>query len=90
MLHMKRLMKNEIQEAALFIAKLNTNPKNYIGYCGTDSIELFEALQEDFIDGEHGNIVVVLDDTKILALVGFDLYEGNAEVWGPFCEPNYQ
>lgn len=87
---MLRLTKNEIHEAASFIAKLNNMPAHYIGYCGTDADELLTIIEEDFVDEEYINFVVAVENQEIVALIGFDVYDGNAEVWGPFCIPEYQ
>ena len=90
MLTMLRLTKNEIHVAASFIAKLNNIPAHYIGYCGTNTDEIRETIEEDLVDGENINVVVAIENQEIVALMGFDVYDGNAEVWGPFCVPEYQ
>jgi ribosomal protein S18 acetylase RimI-like enzyme len=90
LLTMLRLTKNEIYEAASFIAKLNKLPLHYIGYCGTDADDLRKTMEEDFVDGEYINFVVAVEHQEIIALIGFEIDDGNAEVWGPFCKPDYQ
>ena len=90
MLTMLRLTKNEINEAASFIAKLNNTPSHYIGYCGTEPNEIRVTIEEDLLDGNYINFVVAVENQEIVALVGFEIYDGTAEVWGPFSIPEYQ
>lgn len=90
MLTMLRLTKNEIHVAASFIAKLNNIPAHYIGYCGTNTDEIRETIEEDLVEGDNINVVVAIENQEIVALIGFDVDDGIAEVWGPFCKPDYQ
>lgn len=76
-----------VSEIASFISAMNLTDENYVGYCGTDSLEIESTIQgfdipvEDAFFFRHTN-------GKISSLLGFDvnLSENEAEVWGPFVD----
>ncbi|MGN7477473.1 GNAT family N-acetyltransferase [Solibacillus silvestris] len=80
----EQLTIDQLDEAAAFIAALNTNKKFHIGYCGTDKADILRDLLEDFTEGDQAIIFVSRSANEITELVGFDIYDGIAEVWGPF------
>ena len=80
----EQLTIDQLDEAAWFIAELNMNKKFHIGYCGTDKEDILSDLHEDFIENEHVSVFVSRRDNAIAGLIGFDSYDGIAEVWGPF------
>lgn len=80
----EQLTIDQLDEAAQFIASLNMNKEFHIGYCGTDKEDILSDLHEDFIENEHVNVFVSRHDNAITGLIGFDVYDGIAEVWGPF------
>lgn len=80
----EQLTIDQLDEAAAFIAALNINKKFHIGYCGTDKEDILRSFHEDFIEGNQANIFVSRKASEITELVGFDLYDGIAEIWGPF------
>ena len=82
----EQLTIHQLDEAARFIAALNINKTFHIGYCGTDKEDILRDLQEDFIENEQVNVFVSRHDNAITGLIGFDSYDGLAEVWGPFSK----
>lgn len=85
----EQLTIHQLDEAARFIAALNINKKFHIGYCGTDKEDILRDLHEDFIENTHVNIFVSRHDNAITGLIGFDSYDGLAEVWGPFSKEQH-
>ncbi|MEK4629120.1 MAG: GNAT family N-acetyltransferase [Solibacillus sp.] len=83
----ERMMPTQLREAAKFIAAHNNIKEHHIGYCGQQEQEIFNTLNEDFIDGEMTSLFVAYQDGKIVALIGLDIDEDCAEVWGPFSIP---
>jgi RimJ/RimL family protein N-acetyltransferase len=76
-----------VSEIATLIASINSVDDSYVGYCGTDPVEIestirnFDIPPEDAFILERANGIIV-------ALLGFDIdpSESEAEVWGPFAE----
>lgn len=84
------LRHDELPRAAAFIAQLNRNPSDHIGYCGTVYEEILHTFTEDFGDVPAADTFVVAElDGEISGLLGFDadLKRGVAELWGPFTKP---
>ncbi|MCM3781411.1 GNAT family N-acetyltransferase [Neobacillus mesonae] len=78
-------------EIAEFIAKLNADKQNHIGYVGTNSAEIEDYLVSEFSDlSLEESSVIILSQGEINAFLGFDvdLAAGEAEVWGPFIHEN--
>ncbi|MEG0472811.1 MAG: N-acetyltransferase [Solibacillus sp.] len=78
----------EITEISKFIAKLNQQKTNHIGYAGTEFEEILATLEEDFIleNGQLSFGILKNEDDDIIAAIGLDIDENLAEVWGPFGE----
>lgn len=80
----EQLTVDQLEEAAAFIAALNSNKKFHIGYCGTNKEDLLNDLREDFIVDNQVNVFVSRHADEITGLIGFDIYDGTGEVWGLF------
>lgn len=84
------LAKNDdIDRVAHFIARVNNNEENHIGYCGTDSEEIKNSLIEDLTDMPFNeSFIVGIEYGEIIGVIGFDadLEDNSAEIWGPFIE----
>ncbi|MGY0694331.1 GNAT family N-acetyltransferase [Virgibacillus sp. FSP13] len=81
-----------IKDAANFIVDLNRQSEHHIGYCGTDVEEVIDFLSTDLTDVSYENSFVgVIDEGKMIGLLGFDadLEDAQAELWGPFVDPEY-
>ncbi|KIL52763.1 hypothetical protein KR50_00920 [Jeotgalibacillus campisalis] len=75
------------EEIGLFIARLNKNPAQHTGYCGTEEMEVTDTLLNDFSDLSFKNSFAVLkEDGKIIAALGadWDMEAASGELWGPF------
>lgn len=77
---------NDLESLAAFLAEMNNQKTDHIGFCGTNQIDILQALKEDFIDekGEITFFVVRNHSGEILAACGLDIENDEAEVWGPF------
>ncbi|GKV55827.1 N-acetyltransferase [Sporosarcina sp. NCCP-2222] len=76
-----------IRGLAGFLAEMNNKPAHHIGYCGEQTEEIIDTLQNDFSDVEWSqSFKVAYEEDCIVGALGFDLdYEDrSAEVWGPF------
>ncbi|WP_274310138.1 GNAT family N-acetyltransferase [Solibacillus daqui] len=80
----EQLTVEQLEEAAAYIAALNSNKKFHIGFCGTEKEDILGDLHEDFVEDNQVYIFVTRNADEITGLVGFDIYDGTAEVWGPF------
>jgi len=80
----EQLTIKQLEEAAAFIAALNTKKKFHIGFCGTEIEDILNDLHEDFIVENQVNIFVSRHAGVITGLIGFDTYDETGEVWGPF------
>ena len=85
----EQLTSIQLDEAAEYIASLNSNKYFHIGYCGTNKADISQDLHKDFFSGNLVNIFVSRHTDKITGLVGFDIYDGIAEVWGPFSSEQH-
>lgn len=74
-------------EIATFIASINSVDKSYVGYCGTDPVEIESAMRSFDIPLDDAFILERVSG-RVAALLGFDIdpSESEAEVWGPFAE----
>ena len=72
-----------------FIAKTNSIDKNFVGYCGTNPVEVEKALT-DFDFPLEVSFSLLQRDDQIYGALGFDIDLENkqAEVWGPFISSN--
>lgn len=77
---------SQLAEVAAFIAARNCEAVHNIGYCGQNEQELLKTLREDFVSGEQTSIVAAVEHGEIKALIGLDIDEPSAEVWGPFTK----
>lgn len=74
----------EIKELAKFLAQQNNEKASHIGYCGRKEAEIYQTLQEDFVDGQEVSFFVAKEAQQIVAAIGLDIDGNQAEVWGPF------
>lgn len=77
---------NDLEFLSAFLADINNQKSNHIGFCGTDQADILRALKEDFIDekGEASFFIAKTNTGEIIAACGIDIENGEAEVWGPF------
>lgn len=85
----EQLTIDQLEEAAAFIAALNTNKKFHIGFCGTEIEDILNDLHEDFIVENQVNVFVSRHAGHITGLIGFDIYDETGEVWGPFSSEQH-
>lgn len=79
-----KLSISELDEAAQFIANLNSKETHHIGYCGTEKDDILKTLKEDFIQNSETTVVACFLEHTLQAIIGLDIDEDCAEVWGPF------
>ena len=76
-----------IEELAIFLAKLNNDPRSHVGFCGEDKEEIFQTLCHDFSDLDVSqSFAVAYEKGFIVGAIGLDIDKDDqsAEVWGPF------
>ncbi len=66
---------------------MNSTDEGYVGYCGTDALEVESAIQDFDIPIDKA-FFFQKENNKIGSLLGFDVdpSKGEAEVWGPFSD----
>lgn len=74
----------QLEDAAQFIATLNSYKEHHIGYCGTHKNDILKALHEDFVVESGTTLCASYLNQSIQALIGLDIDGESAEVWGPF------
>lgn len=77
----------DIQKLAHFLSEMNVEPKQHIGYCGTEKKEILHKLLHEFSDLELSkSFAVAYANDEIVGALGFDIDKESksAEVWGPF------
>ena len=77
----------DVNEAAEFIAALNSKDEHHVGYLGTDKEEVLDSLINDIFDlSVENSFVCAYEEEKLIGILGFDYDEEKktAEVWGPF------
>ncbi|WP_342526733.1 GNAT family N-acetyltransferase [Chryseomicrobium sp. FSL W7-1435] len=79
-----RLDASQLEMAAEWLARVNSQTTSHCGYCGSSKEEILESLREDFVEGESTSLVAELEGETIIGMIGFDYEEEFAEVWGPF------
>lgn len=75
------------KDLATYLAKMNTETSQHIGYCGEAIEEILDTLTSDFSDLDLANsFMVAYEKEEIIGAIGLDivLEERSAEVWGPF------
>lgn len=90
-MEIKRVRDDDVKEVAQFITKLNNVEESHIGFCGTNSDEVVQALKNDLTDIPFtDSFVVAYEQDCIIGVIGFDgdLDGKIAEVWGPFILEN--
>jgi ribosomal protein S18 acetylase RimI-like enzyme len=83
----ERMQPAQLKEVAKFIAEHNNDKEHHIGYCGQQEQEILSTLKEDFVDGESTSLLAAYEQGEIVALMGLDIDDNCAEVWGPFSIP---
>ncbi len=74
-----------VSEIASFISNMNSADENYVGYCGTESLEIESTIKGFDIPLDEAFFFQRVNG-RISSLLGFDVdpSESEAEVWGPF------
>lgn len=75
---------NDYKQLAKYLAKMNSQKEQHIGYCGDNAEEIEHTLHEDF---SADSFVIAKLDEEIIGAIGLDISEDSAEVWGPFIKP---
>lgn len=70
---------------ASFIAGLNRDPKQHVGYCGQDPDEIEHTLEHEFPPLDE-SFAVRYERGELIGALGLDIDAGSrrAEIWGPF------
>lgn len=84
MMQFKQLKPHELNEAAQFIARLNKVKSHHIGYCGTEYDNILADLMSDFMTDDSTSICALYEKEEIIGLIGLDIDDSTAEIWGPF------
>ncbi len=82
---------HDIDELASFIAEVNNEQNQHIGYCGTDKKSILHDLTHDFSDLNIAkSFAVAYEDGSLVGAIGLDIDKDDlsAEVWGPFIKDN--
>ena len=77
----------DTHKLAHFLAEMNVDPKQHIGYCGTEEKEILHTLLHDFSDLDLSkSFALAYVNGEIIGALGFDIDKESksAEVWGPF------
>ncbi|GGP11979.1 GNAT family N-acetyltransferase [Oceanobacillus neutriphilus] len=77
---------NDLELLSAFLADINNQKSNHIGFCGTDRAGILTALKEDCVDenGDTSFFIAKNNTGEIIAACGLDVDNEEAEVWGPF------
>ena len=77
---------NNLELLVDFLADMNHQKTNHIGFCGTDKADILQALKEDFVNekGEVSFLIAKRNTGEMMAACGLDIENNEAEVWGPF------
>jgi ribosomal protein S18 acetylase RimI-like enzyme len=79
----------DIEELASFLAEVNDELSQHIGYCGSDKESILHDLSHEFSDLDLANsFAVAYEDGIIVGAMGLDIDKDDlsAEVWGPFLK----
>ncbi|MCG7342628.1 GNAT family N-acetyltransferase [Sporosarcina sp. ACRSL] len=79
-------------DLAAFLAKMNKETYQHIGYCGESKEEIYDTLTNEFSDlALEKSFIVAYKNEDIAAAIGLDinLEDRSAEVWGPFVSEAY-
>ncbi|MFF2752912.1 GNAT family N-acetyltransferase [Psychrobacillus sp. NPDC058041] len=77
----------DTQKLAHFLAEMNVEPNQHIGYCGSEKKEILHTLLHEFSDLDLSeSFAVAYANDEIVGALGFDFDKESksAEVWGPF------
>ena len=80
---------HDIEELASFLAEVNNEPSQHIGYCGTDKKSILHDLTHHFSDLDLANsFAVAYEDGSLVGAIGLDIDKDDlsAEVWGPLLK----
>lgn len=80
----RRLLPEELPQAAEWVANLNIQTPHHIGFCGSTASDILQDFQDDFITGEQTTLVAHYEQDQLVGLIGLDIDDDSAEVWGPF------
>lgn len=68
-MHVSSILK--IEEVASFIASMNKDATQYVGYCGDEKEELLQTIIQDFSHiGWEKSFVVTYENNKIIGVLG--------------------
>ncbi|MDW0115961.1 N-acetyltransferase [Sporosarcina thermotolerans] len=80
------------KDLAIYLANMNTQTSQHVGYCGESKEEIYDTLTSDFSDLDLENsFMVAYEKEEIVGAIGLDidLEDRSAEVWGPFLSEAY-
>ncbi|MBM7613762.1 GNAT family N-acetyltransferase [Alkaliphilus hydrothermalis] len=83
----RKPISEEINKISEFIAVLNSQVENHIGYCGDVTEEIAYSIKEDLTDlAFEDSFVIAVENGVIVGVVGIDvdIENTNVEMWGPF------
>ena len=83
----------DIDDLAAFLAAMNSEASQHIGYCGEAKDEIYDTLTSDFSDIDLANsFMVAYEKEEIIGAIGLDidLEDRSAEVWGPFVSEAFK
>lgn len=86
MVKMSKMEQNELEAVSIFLARINSVEESHIGFCGTDSNEIAEYIDEEI--SYMDCFITAYTNDELIAVIGFDpdYDSGDAEIWGPFIE----
>lgn len=85
MVKLSTMKQDDLEVVAYFLARINSIEESHIGFCGTDSTEIAESIEEiSYMDC----FFTAYDGAELVGVIGFDpdYDSGDAEIWGPFIE----
>lgn len=77
----------DYEAVAAFIADMNKDQQNHVGYCGTKADEVLHTLQNDFSDLPlEKSLITTYENDQLIGVIGLDIDEDTkaGELWGPF------
>lgn len=78
---------SDVERLACFIASINGNKQQHVGYCGVKAEGILEDLKNDFSDIPLDySFVAAYENGEMVGAVGVDIDKETktAEIWGPF------
>lgn len=91
-LEIRNIKKEEVEKVSEFIAHMNSEGTNHIGYCGDSKEEILNYLKEEFSDEALETCFMgAYNDGDIVGILGVDadVDNGCGELWGPFVSETF-